>query len=98
MVVPSGNVNILGATIYFFELTTKKSRQNFFLENLSGKSDIFSAGVENVCDRIHDLPDFEPDSRRCTCTHACIHDCMHTFQLSSNLAVRKYERGHRYRI
>jgi len=41
----------------FFELTTKKSRQNFSLENIGQnfrKIGIFSTGIENFCDRIHD--------------------------------------------
>jgi len=40
--------------------TKKNGRQNFWPE----KSEFFSAGIENLCDQVHDPPDFEPDWRR----------------------------------
>ena len=49
--VKGENVNIFGEKT-FFELTTIIRSSEF----LPGKSEIFSAGIENFCDWIHDTP------------------------------------------
>jgi len=41
----------------YFDLTTKKKSSEY----LTGKSEIFSSGIENFSDGIHDPLDFEAD-------------------------------------